>query len=138
MLLITSLSACGAKNEKPKADLHNTTIENSDQSAAVKAKKIIAAHKETTAIHAVSSKEKLIAAFEIQHVKRFGLEKLKTKIGKQLKEAFPNKEIEVSTDQKLIIETEKLEKSIRSQKIDTKKQLNKQIDKLIQLSREKT
>lgn len=133
------LSGCNANsNDKSKTNLNNTVIENIDQSAAVETKKIIARHKETTAIHAVNSEKTLLAAFEIRHLKRFGLEDLKKKIEQELTKRFPDMEIEVSTDQKILMETEKLEKRIAQGRLTKKRDLDREIEKTIKLAKEKT
>ncbi|WBX79732.1 hypothetical protein PD280_19070 [Virgibacillus salarius] len=79
----------------------------------------------------------MLIAIEIQHGKRFQLGKIREQLTKQMKKEFKNLKVELSTDKKIVMELEKLEKSIQS-KSYSKKKLEKKLKKLIEFSKEQT
>lgn len=107
------------------------------QETANSAKNILSQHDNITTVKAVSSKKNLVLAFEIDHLKRFNLEKIRKKVQKQMDEEFPNLDVIVSTDKKIILELDRLEEKIRSDSI-SKKELNKKLEKVVKLDKEQT
>lgn len=114
-----------------------TEKESINQEASNKAKDIIQQYDDITAVNAVNSSNHLIASFEVEYLQRFNLEDIRGEIEKQLKEEFPTLKVVVSTDQKIIIELEKLETELNKNSI-SKKQLEKNVKKIISLSKEET
>jgi len=107
------------------------------QETANSAKNILSQHDNITTVKAVSSKKNLVLAFEIDHLKRFNLEKIRKKVQKQMDEEFPDLDVIVSTDKKIILELDRLEEKIRSDSI-SKKELNNELEKVVKLDKEQT
>jgi len=138
-VLLIAFMLFGCSNQsKTKADLSNPKNTAIDQTMAIEAKKKIASYKETTVVHAVNTSKKLFVAFDIKHRNKLTFKQILEKRKKALKKQFPDKEIEVSTDQKLLMETEKIEKQLKDDKIKSEKALDKKMEALIKLSRKKT
>lgn len=114
-----------------------STHSHIDQHPSNQAKEILSKQKEITAIKAVNSKDKLVIAIEVQHNKRLKLAKIRKKLTKQMKDQFPDMEMEFSTDKKIYLELEQLEKEIQTNAI-TNKKLKKKLKHIIKLAREKT
>lgn len=127
----------GKQQDKP-IELTNTAANSPiDQQPSIQAKQAIRQYDGITSIKAVNTKDKLLIAVEIEHHRRFKLANTRKVLTKQMKEKFPHLTVEVSTDQKLNLELEKLEKQLQSGTV-SKKELTKEIDHLIKLTKEKT
>lgn len=113
------------------------TTQSLQQEAANTAKNILSQQENITAVKAVNSGKHLVIAFEIDHFKRFTLEKTRKKVQKQMDENFPDLDVIVSTDKKIILELERLEEEIFSDTI-SKKELDKKIEKIVKLDKEQT
>ncbi len=108
-----------------------------DQSISNNAKQSLSQHKEITTINAVNTDKKLVIAIEVHHNERFRLAKFRKKMHKKMEKVFPDQKIELSTDKKIVIETNQLEKKIRQGNI-SKKKLKKEVKHLIKLMNEQT
>ncbi|WP_373895857.1 YhcN/YlaJ family sporulation lipoprotein [Virgibacillus natechei] len=115
----------------------STTANAIDQGPANQAKEYLSKYEEITSIKAVNTSKKLIVAIEIEHHERFGLADFREKRKKEMKEKFPNMEVELSTDKKIVLELERIEKALESESV-SKKELEKALDQVISLSKEQT
>ena len=139
------LIGCGTDSANDSTKHNNQSIEltntaaNSpiDQQPANQAKRALSQYDGITSVKAVNTKDELLIAVEIEHHRRFKLENTRNELTKQMKKQFPNLKVELSTDQKINLELEKLEKELQSKAIP-KKELTKEIKQLIKLTKEKT
>ncbi|MBY7143803.1 hypothetical protein KFZ56_12250 [Virgibacillus sp. NKC19-3] len=136
------LVGCGTNSESQgnndiELNQISTTSNAIDQEPANQAKEYLSKYEEITSIKAVNTSKKLMIAIEIQHHERFGLANFREERKKEMKEKFPNMEVDISTDKKIILELERLEKALESKKV-SKKELEKALDKIISLSKEQT
>ncbi|GAB4072234.1 hypothetical protein GCM10028778_01970 [Barrientosiimonas marina] len=125
-----------SKNDR---DVHFNTISTSDldQSVSNQAKNSLSKLKGLTDINAINTNKQLIVAFETKQRKRLRLTKIQQDVQKKLENEFPKWEVEVSTDKKLVLETEKLEGKLSDNAI-SRKQLQQKTNHLIKLMNEKT
>lgn len=143
ILLLLLIAGCGSNstthstNDQVEFAKLSTNKESIEQQKSNQAKEILSTHDGLTNVYAVNSDKKLIVAFEIDHTKRFQLKNYEKKITKKIKKEFPKMDVNVSTDQKIVIEVDQLEQEIASGSI-SKKELNKKIKQLIKLSKEET
>lgn len=137
-LILFVLFGCSNSNSASKADLQNVSDSNLDQTDAIQAKETLSSYKEITEVHALNTKDKLFVAFDVLHRDRFSMEEIESRARNDLKELFPEKEMEVSTDQKLIIEAEKAENELVHKKMKNKEKLSREIDRLFKLAHKKT
>lgn len=110
---------------------------NVSQEPANKAKEIVASMDETTEIYAVNSKNDLVLAFDVTQMHRFELETFKKDVKKILDTELTNENIEVSTDEKIRLELQKLEEDLNKKDL-THQTLEKKIKHIISLSKEET
>src|SRR5699024_9175140 len=126
LLLLVSCGKSPNMDSNSTIDIQFTNVKTTQsllQETANSAKNILSQHDNITTVKAVSSKKNLVLAFEIDHLKRFNLEKIRKKVQKQMDEEFPDLDVIVSTDKKIILELDRLEEKIRSDSI-SKKELN--------------
>ncbi|ASN05939.1 YhcN/YlaJ family sporulation lipoprotein [Virgibacillus necropolis] len=144
LIVLCFLVACNTNsNTEPPKD--QTKAEPSkistsllpDQSPSKKAKKMLQKYDETTNIYAVNTDKTMLIAYKVHHNDRLKLAKFETKVKKKLKKQFDDFKLEVSTDQKLVMELSKLENRVSQKEIGNKK-LKKEVKHLIKLSRDKT
>ncbi|TMN23413.1 YhcN/YlaJ family sporulation lipoprotein [Lentibacillus cibarius] len=107
------------------------------QHIANQAKEKLKKREAITKINAINTDKKLLIAFEIKHHKRFQLDSIRKKINKQMEKAFPDHKVQVSTDKRIVLDLQKLEKKIANGKL-TKKQLRKKAKQEIKLMKDKT
>ncbi len=144
-LFFLLLIGCGtdSTNDTTKHNNHSIKLTNTaanspiDQQPANQAKQALSQYEGITSIKAVNTKDKLLIAIEVEHHRRFKLAKTRKALTKQMKEQFPGFNVELSTDQKLNLELERLEEQLQAGNT-SKKELTKQINQLIQLTKEKT
>lgn len=117
-----------------------STVKNEkiiDQQPANKAKEIVASFEEITKVYAVNSKKELLIAFDVSQIHRFGLDTIKKDVKKRLEKEMNNMKIEVSTDEKIRLELEKLEHTLHEKNMNNQT-VEEKIKKLISLSKEET
>jgi len=145
LILLLLMSGC---QERPKSDLVPTDSSHTnfrklstdamiDQTSSNQAKETLQGNKHLTKIHAVNTDEQLLITFEIQHFKRFQLEKIRKDVEQQMKRQFPQLEVYVSTDEKIISELADFEEKL-IQTDHSKVEIQKKITELIDLSQEET
>ncbi|MEH6971420.1 YhcN/YlaJ family sporulation lipoprotein [Bacillus sp. JJ675] len=114
----------------------STKDEKTDQSVANQAKKRLLQKEEVTEVRGANSKKDLVLAVQVEHMDRFRLKDIEKKSKEQLKKEFPGYSIEISTDQKIFWELDKLEKQLQHKNVSSKK-LNKKLNNIKQLMKEK-
>lgn len=142
VLLLTAcennLSMEPTKNKEETIDI--TKISNEaliNQQPSNNAKDLLSKHAEITTVKAVNTDDTMLIAIEIEHMKRFELAKIQKQYQKEMKNEFKDLDIELSTDKKIIIELDKLEKQILDGEISNKK-LKKSLKQIVTLSKEQT
>lgn len=126
-------------SQTEEADFTKISTKKSEinQSVSNKAKKSLEHHDEIKKINAVNIAKTLVITIEVHHNKRFRLATIRKKIKKELEKEFPDRKVELSTDKKIVIELNRLEKQIRQENI-SKKKLEKELKQLIKLMNEQT
>src|SRR5699024_5610202 len=85
---------------------------------------------EVSRIHAVNHDKDLLIAVDVNHEDRFQLDELEKNLRKKVEKQFKNLNVTLSTDQKLLIEVEKLEHKLENGEISEKKLTKKMKKKL--------
>jgi len=109
-----------------------------DQHISNQAKDSMRKYAEITTAKAVNTDQKMLMAVEVDHNERFNLAKIRNQLQKEIEEQFSHITVEFSTDKKIIIELDKLEKQIQKDSTYSPQKLEKELDKLIGLSKEQT
>ncbi|MFD1066074.1 hypothetical protein [Oceanobacillus locisalsi] len=141
LLLLFMMFLVGCHHTNESSNSENPNIQhlstNSSQDTAAQAKEFLMGQDDIKAVHAVNTKDTLLVTIEIPHHERFSLQDKKETYQKELKKIFPDFTVELSTDQKIVLETSKLEEKMKNQTI-TEEEIKKRIEKIIQLSKEQT
>ncbi|WP_159431566.1 YhcN/YlaJ family sporulation lipoprotein [Ornithinibacillus halophilus] len=143
LLVIGLLTSCGTEmnnsSGRNSQDIQLTKISTKgnihDQTAANRAKEILSKNDSVTAVQAVNTSNKMLITIEIPHHERFLLEKKRKELQKKMEKEFPDYKVELSTDKKIILELEDLEKKLREDNISNKK-LEKELKHIIKLSKD--
>lgn len=123
LLSILLLSACSSENEKVIFPTDNATS----------LEPVLAKQQSIHGYKSVMNKEDIVVAINIDRFDRFHKVKIEKKITKQLEKQFPDKQVLVTGDQKIIWEVETIiEKKLKEE------DLKKSIEKIKSLSKEET
>lgn len=143
-LLLTGCTDAADPVERPiertKEQIKFSTVHNktgTDQQPANKAKDTISSFEEITNIYAVNSTSKLLVAIDVAHHHRLQLEKIRDNVKRSLEMEFPQIELHISTDEKILKELEILEQSIHKNNV-TSFEIEKKVDEVLSLSKEQT
>lgn len=145
LLVVLSLVVvgCGKEQSSSKPDtIHITNVSSKDmydQSHSNQAKITLSKKGNVDNVVAVNTDKDMIIAVEVPHNERFQLKKIKEDLTKEMKEKFKEQDInvELSTDLKIILELENLEKKLKNNSI-SKKELSKQLKHISKLLKEQT
>jgi UDP-galactopyranose mutase len=140
VLLSGMISGCGANgDDKQKSEINLTKIGTNitdDQRTAKDAKQYVKKRKEITEVKAVNNESQLMLAFNVKAFDRFQLDKIEKNLKSDLEKRYPNYKVETSTDKKIFMELEELEKRLKDRSIN-KKSLESELNKLSKLMKEK-
>ncbi|WP_078428557.1 hypothetical protein [Alkalihalobacterium alkalinitrilicum] len=100
-----------------------------DQTKADNAKKIILSMEEVIEVTGVSNKENIYIAPAVKHFDRLHLKGIRADGFERIKKRYPNSTVFLSTDKKIFMELEKLEKELKERRV-SKKDLEKRLKKL--------
>ncbi|WP_413380367.1 hypothetical protein [Alkalihalobacillus sp. 1P02AB] len=120
-VLIVLISGCQnlSVNEPTTQSL---IVENDtfDQTKANESKKTLMKMNEIIEVHAVSFEDKIYVAPKVKQFSRFRLKEIRKEGFDKIKERYSEDEIHVSTDRKVYMELEKLEKELKNETIKEK------------------
>lgn len=138
------LGGCGVDSSNNTSENHHNDVEFTkistktiNQSDSNHAKELLSKKDSVISVQAINTAKKLLITIEIPHHERLQLAKIRQDLHKEMKKEFPNLKVELSTDKKIIIELEELENKIKKNNISNKK-LEKELDRIIKLSKEQT
>ena len=112
-----------------------SNVNNYDQTLSNDIKQRISLQEEISIIHVVNNDQIILIAFDVDHHHRFSLRKIAHELEEELKDKYSDYYITVSTDQKILLELEKLEQKLKDNNL-SKKELNKELEKIIKLSKD--
>lgn len=133
------LSACKEddalqnKHEEPYMKL--STRSEYEQATANKVKMHLNKREDLAKFHVVNDQDNILIAFDVHHLKRFSLGRIEHEIQREVDQLFKEYTITVSTDLKIILGLEKLEKQIHEGRI-SKDEISKELQRMIQLTKD--
>ncbi len=139
--IVVIITGCNYQNLEQQPSNYGTysndrTILHNQQDA-IKAENEVLKFDEVTNVVAVNTEDKILLGFKVKQFEKFRLEKVEKKVKDKLKETFPNHEITAESDLKVFIETERMKNKLTDESYK-KDKLEKDMDKIIKLSREQT
>ncbi|WP_257348831.1 YhcN/YlaJ family sporulation lipoprotein [Pseudalkalibacillus decolorationis] len=139
LVVLGLVSGCtGNENGSEQENANVTKIHTKqevDQSIANESREKVIKIKEVTDVRAVNTNKELLVAIKVDNFDRFQLKEIEKKVKTNLKKSYPDHKIEVSTDQKMFFELEKLEGKLHNQKMK-KQSLQKELDRIKALMKE--
>lgn len=132
VVLLVTLTGCNNQkegqstkgdNEQTKYTRISTSTINDDITSDVKKK--ILAMEEIIEVQVVHFKDSIYIAAKPQHHERFQLDQLKKKVETKIHRIYPNMEIYVSVDKKIVMLLEELESNIGNKEISENEVKNK-------------
>lgn len=142
ILLLTLLASIfvGACQNNDRAQNNNaspymklSTREQYDQGVSNHIKMRLNKWEQLSKIHAVNDEKKIVIAFDVDHHHRFTLGKIEQEIQKEVEKLFPEHEVTVSTDLKILLGLEQLEKEIHEGSI-SQERISKELNLLVKLT----
>lgn len=124
--VIFMLAACGTMNED-SIQIYNDTDEDTEE-----VKKLFADDARLRKAVVVFHEDEFVAGVTVGTFERFRKEKVEKELKKKVEKAYPDVDVLVSADYKVVIETEKMTK------ISDQQELEKKIKKIKSLSEEQT
>ncbi|MDE5412017.1 YhcN/YlaJ family sporulation lipoprotein [Alkalihalobacterium chitinilyticum] len=100
-----------------------------DQTQADNAKKIVLSMDEVIEVRGVANQDNIYIAPAVKHFDRLHLEGIRKDGFERVKKRYPNSTIFLSTDKKIFMELEKLERQLKQERI-SKEELDKRLKKL--------
>src|SRR5699024_2607268 len=108
-----------------------------DQQPANQAKQILSTYEEVENVRAVNYDQQLLIGVKLNHHDRIQLDQIERDLRKKIKRNFSEMTVTLSTDEKIHLEVEKLEKDLTANEIKAK-ELKGKIKQIKSLSKEKT
>ncbi|MFS0782842.1 sporulation protein [Bacillus sp. 1P06AnD] len=85
----------------------------------------------------ITGKKKVLVAYKVKHMKRFGMKKIEKELNKKLEKKFSDHSFTVSSDYKIFLEAVNLNEHLKNPSFSRKK-ARKDFKKIIELQKEKT
>ncbi len=130
LILVLLISACNiggqAEEVKPLFIGANKVF---DQTKADEAKQLVLSMEEVVEVKGVNKEENIYIATKVKQFDRFFLDRIRKEAQDKIKKRFPEANVHVSTDKKVFLELEKLERNIYQNRIN-KESVEKQIKKI--------
>lgn len=108
-----------------------------DQQTANQAKQMISDRDNVKSVRAVNYDHQLLIGVQLNHHDRIDMDDIEQKLQKDINKKFSDYKVTLSTDEKIHLEVEKLEKALQERQL-SKKELKEKMNKIKSLSNEKT
>ncbi len=130
-IVLFTVSGCQTRSDDVRV-LELAPIATIDQHFADEAKKIVIAMDEVIETKGVNFNKQIYLAIKVKQFDRFRLKEIRKKGHDLVKKRFPDAKVHLSTDKKIFMELDKLERKLKDNQID-EKQLEKELRKLEEL-----
>lgn len=141
LFIFIILAGCTSNQTDDSASDENTDITklstnvSAKQEVSNRTKDILKKEDAITSIAAVNTEKKLVVGVDVKQKSRFHLKSLRKEWTKRLEKAFPKKDVEVTTDQKIIWELSELEKNLQNKAL-SKKKVEKEVKRITKLMKD--
>ncbi|MEH7382981.1 YhcN/YlaJ family sporulation lipoprotein [Bacillus sp. JJ1533] len=112
-----------------------TAKKSTNQSTANQAEELLIKRDDVTGVRGVNTNQELLIAITVPQIDRFQLKSIEKNVKEELKKKFPDYKIQVSTDQKIFLELDILERKLEKEKTG-EKELKKELGKIKTLMKE--
>lgn len=140
LLVILGLLA-GCKENMDSVKSQSTSItkisskKSTNQTVANHAEELLIKRDDVTGVRGVNTDKDLLIAIKVPQMDRLQLSTIEKNVKEELTKEYPDHKIQVSTDQKIFLELDKLEKKLEKGKTG-EKELKKELDNIKSLMKE--
>ncbi|WP_431801314.1 hypothetical protein [Halobacillus andaensis] len=142
VMLAVSILTAGCQEDKESKDKKessqtvqlSTNKQPANQNPSKQAEKVLQKKNHLKDIKAVNDDKKILIAAQIPHNERFKIAKIEKKLTRQAEKQFSGHEVTLSLDLKIHLEVKELKQQIKNKEV-SKKEVTKEIDRLIKLSK---
>ncbi|WP_368654667.1 YhcN/YlaJ family sporulation lipoprotein [Ornithinibacillus sp. 4-3] len=133
LILLLSMTLIGCSNNN---DENNPQASSATHPPVVEeAIALVSEERDVNKVQAIANEENLVIAFKVNSLKNFQLKKIKKSIKEKVEKNFPDYDVTVSTDLKIMLELNKLQEEQDTLSEDEFKQA---LQKIIDLEKEET
>jgi hypothetical protein len=115
-----------------------TTDKNQKSSNVERIKKDVSSFPEIYDVAVVEGKKNTLVVYKVKHLYRYKMKKIEKNINNLLEKRYPNENFTVSSDYKIFLEAVKLNERIQSDKQFSKQKAEKQLQQIIEMTKEMT
>jgi hypothetical protein len=101
-------------------------------------KKDVSSFPEIYDVAVVEGKKNTLVVYKVKHLYRYKMKKIEKNINNLLEKRYPNENFTVSSDYKIFLEAVKLNERIQSDKQFSKQKAEKQLQQIIEMTKEMT
>lgn len=131
LLLSMTLIGCSINNDENNPQASSATHPPVVEEAIA----LVSEERDVNKVQAIANEENLVIAFKVNSLKNFQLKKIKKSIKEKVEKSFPDYDVTVSTDLKIMLELNKLQEEQDTLSEDEFKQA---LQKIIDLEKEET
>ena len=117
--IIFFINGCGIVKQGDEKPIYFSQSENINQTKADEAKQIVLSMNEVIAVRGASFEDDIFIAIKVNQFDRLFLDRIRKEASDKIKKRYPEITAHVSTDKKVFLELEKLEKQIQENKVKT-------------------
>lgn len=138
-LVVVILTGC--KDNMDSVKNQSTSItkisakKTTNQSTANQVKELVIKRDDVTGVRGVNTDKEILVAIMVPQMERFQLSDIRKNVKEEIKKKYPDYTIQVSTDQKIFLELDILERKLENGKTG-KKDLKKELRKIKNLMKE--
>ncbi|WP_251525919.1 YhcN/YlaJ family sporulation lipoprotein [Metabacillus litoralis] len=137
-MVTSGCNMTNANNEKNSINITNVSSQNTKNlNMTDQVKQLLNKQKEVSDVKVVNSDKELFIAAEIKHMDRFRIKEIEKKLKKLTEDNYPNHNVTLSTDMKIFLELDELEKKVNEKNM-SKKKIEKELKRIKSLSEEQT
>jgi hypothetical protein len=123
----------GVVNPKPIVLSNNPELTKT----AEKVKHEVGSFNELYDVSVIVGDHTILIAYKVKHLHRFKMKKIEKDLTKRLEKEYPDEKFVVTSDYKLFLESIRLNEKIKKKNLSNK-EANKQLKKLVQMTKERT
>jgi hypothetical protein len=137
-MVTSGCNMTNANNEKNSINITNVSSQNTKNlNMTDQVEQLLNKQKQVSDVKVVNSDKELFIAAEIKHMDRFRIKEIEKKLKKLTEDNYPNHNVTLSTDMKIFLELDELEKKVNEKNM-SKKKIEKELKRIKSLSEEQT
>ena len=138
LMISSGCNMTNTNNEKNNLNITNVSSQDTKNlSMTDQVKQLLNKQKEVDNVKVVNSDKELFIAAEIKQMDRFRIKEIEKQLKKLTEDNYPNHNVTLSTDMKIFLELDELEKKVNEKNM-SKKKIEKELKRIKSLSEEQS